>query len=107
MNSTLGSTDAVGGCPPCRLHHSRAGPLWALLYSVITTLHDHDIEPDSCHRTKVVFVPSRVSSMNIVTSSSQPRAGAICLPLLYEVTQQPCHSMASALLASHVRIQAP
>jgi hypothetical protein len=21
-------------------------PLWALLYSVITTLHDHDLEPD-------------------------------------------------------------
>jgi hypothetical protein len=30
------------------LYHSRAGPLLALLYSVITTLHDHDLEPDSC-----------------------------------------------------------
>jgi hypothetical protein len=44
---TLCSTDAVGGCPPCWLHHSRAGPLWALLYSVITTLHDHDLDPDT------------------------------------------------------------
>jgi hypothetical protein len=30
-----------------RLHHSRAGLLLALLYSVITTLHDHDLEPDN------------------------------------------------------------
>jgi hypothetical protein len=30
------------------LYHSRAGLLLALLYSAITTLHDHDLEPDSC-----------------------------------------------------------